>query len=288
MNLYSVLINRELVRREFEARNVDDPQRVNQLSIAGGFIPGSRLVSTVVTQQIARREAEDATAAAPAPTVPTPAPTPAPTPGTTPTPTTLVDVPEVIGLSRKQAEDKLTQFGLTVQTVGARSDEPIDMVVNQEPAPPATVQTGTPVLLVISQGVVVPGVTGKPAAEARKTLEDRGFVVPEPKSEASTTVNEGLVIKQEPAADATTSFGGEVTLTVSVGQGVQVPDVVFKPVEEANKTIKERGLVVAHNEEQNPGVNRGYVFKQEPESNTMVAAGSKVTLTVSTGSPSAK
>jgi serine/threonine-protein kinase len=84
-------------------------------------------------------------------------------------------------------------------------------------------------------------VRGIAAGAAQAQLEALGFVVTQ-QEEASTSVAEGLVIRSEPDTSAPT--GSEVTLVVSLGDVVTVPDVFQVAVQDAVAQLEEAGLVV--------------------------------------------
>ncbi|MFC8734610.1 Stk1 family PASTA domain-containing Ser/Thr kinase [Luteimicrobium sp. NPDC057192] len=92
-----------------------------------------------------------------------------------------VTVPQVKGSSQADAVSALKTSGLVPQVRKQFSDDvPEGTVVSQDPQQSTTLHRGDTVHLVVSKGpemVVVPSVTGKHTAEAKKLLEDKGFKV---------------------------------------------------------------------------------------------------------------
>ena len=92
-----------------------------------------------------------------------------------------IDVPTVNGLGIDAATAAITAAGLTPKRVDdANSDTvPAGQVMTQQPAG-GTLFRGQPVEITVSKGPVmvpVPGVVGRPVAEAEKALTDLGFTV---------------------------------------------------------------------------------------------------------------
>lgn len=133
--------------------------------------------------------------------------------------------------------------------------------------------------------VPVPDVVGMAEADAVSDLTDAGFVTKRTQA-ASTEVEAGNVISTDPGAGTNAEKGSTVEVVVSAGPDtVSVPDVSGQTADEATKTLTDLGLVVNPVQEQdnNPAFDRGEVTKTDPAAQSPVAAGSSVTLFVSTG-----
>lgn len=148
-----------------------------------------------------------------------------------------VEVPNVVGMSRSDAESAVTAAGLAVGTTWwSPSDTvPTGDVVSQDPTAGTLVGAGSEVELTISQGpdssgtVVVPDVTNLAQTDAQSALVGVGLVVGTVGSAASDTVPAGHVISQDPAGGATVSGGAAVDLVVCGGSqpvGPAVPGAV--------------------------------------------------------------
>lgn len=92
-----------------------------------------------------------------------------------------LDMPQTVGVTRAEAEQVLSDLGLSVTVTEEFSDAvPEGSVISQIPAVGSTLYRGDPVSLVVSKGpeeVVVPDVSGRTSAEATTILEEAGFTV---------------------------------------------------------------------------------------------------------------
>ena len=121
-----------------------------------------------------------------------------------------VTVPDVRQQPVAEARRELEERGLKVVEERANSGEvPVDVVIDQDPAPDAEVDEGSEVTLTVSVGVeqiTVEDVVGATFDEARERLEDQGFKV-ERHEEASAAVESGRVVRTEPAGGAPAAEG---------------------------------------------------------------------------------
>lgn len=151
----------------------------------------------------------------------------------------LSNVPAVIGMQLQQARQAIVTGDLVVGGVTTRKDrEPAGRIIDQDPKP-GTVRAGELVNLVVSEGPAIldlPPVTGKPEAEAQKTLTDLGFVVAtDPVFDAAAP---GTVLGQDPAAGQKLAQGAPVRLRVSKGRApFAMPDVKGRPCSEARTQL---------------------------------------------------
>ena len=201
-------------------------------------------------------------------------------------------VPQLTGLSQQDAEAAIVAAGLTV---GEVSDTPTlavapGTVVDQSPAASTKVEEESPVDVSVSAVPTanVPDVVGKTLSDASATLADEGLLVGATSYVYDSKVKAGLVKSQDPAADTDTHVGAAVALTVSKGpQTGQVPNVVGLSEADAKTTLEGAGFKVTTTKAANADVPAGDVVSQSPAAGTVVAAGSTVTISVSTGPPPA-
>jgi serine/threonine-protein kinase len=112
--------------------------------------------------------------------------------------------------------------------------------------------------VVISRGqqtVAVPDLKGQSYERAAATLRELGLVA-ERKDVPSRNVAEGLVIDQEPLGGNDVRPGSTVTLVVSLGDVVLVPDLFGVNVEEARKQLTDAGFVVNVNGQTKEQINK--------------------------------
>jgi serine/threonine-protein kinase len=131
------------------------------------------------------------------------------------------------------------------------------------------------------QQVTVPGVLGEQASEARALLERRGFEVVT--TELETCDDPNTVIEQDPPSGADAEEGSEVTLTVSLGQSVRVPQTRGLEQTEAVKRVRNADLLVDTRTQPSRDAPAGRVLSSDPAAEEEVRCQSTVTLTVSKG-----
>jgi beta-lactam-binding protein with PASTA domain len=194
-------------------------------------------------------------------------------------------VPDVIGLKSAVAAQQIHDKHLNVTPVTGQSKRPPNVVFAQAPGAGTQLKHGQTVTISISSGqIAVPNVTSQPLQKAQTTLTDAGFGA-QVKRVASSRPKD-IVIAQSPAAGVTAAAGTTVQLTVSSGaKPVVVPQVVGQTQGSAVNALTGAGLKPALH---NVGSSKpaGIVVAQKPPAGKEVDKGSKVTLNVSTGTPS--
>jgi len=124
-----------------------------------------------------------------------------------------VDVPDVIGMSRVEARDLLTDQGLEVNVSRTVDDADRGEVIDQDPVDGTTLYKGDEVDLVVSKGpplVTVPNVFGYDQNSAIAQLEAAGFVVDVQQAEGYVGFNR--VSAQTPAGSELAPQGSTVTI----------------------------------------------------------------------------
>lgn len=247
-----------------------------------------------------------ATTTLPRTTTPTRTRTPTVTATATPTPTltaTATAVPSVtlatslLGRTERELLDELQRLQLTPFAAPPRNDDavPEDNVVEIVPLPGTPVAQGSTITYTLSLGplaIPVPDLKGVILAAAESQLRGLGFdVVIEETPDA--VVPAGRVIDQVPSgAGRKLPKGASVTLFVSVGNKVRVPNIYLKPVREARVLLEQAGLRIYVVDCQNAGragaeAGRppGTVISSIPASGTLVDPGSSVVLGVRSDLP---
>ena len=195
-----------------------------------------------------------------------------------------VTVPNVVGKKSSTAVKSIEEKGLTV-TVKEENNDSVEArnVIRQSPAAKKEVDNGSTVTIYVSKGknsVTIPSVTGKPSADAKSALEEKGFNV-KITEQYSDTVEKGKVISQSPSSNSSLTKGSTVTIYVSKGiQPVTVPNVVGKTSSTASSSLSKLGLKVKTQEEYSTSVAKGNVIKQSPSANASVNKGDTITITV--------
>ena len=198
-----------------------------------------------------------------------------------------VAVPDVTGLTLEAAGLALEQASLLYTTLEDCSDTtPAGSVAAQAPEPGSLVPPASTVALVVSTGpcpVTVPNVLGLEEDAALAALREASLLY-EVLQDCSDTVPAGQVAAQDPAGGAVVPPGTTVTVTVSVGMCVTVPDVTGLPVLNAALQLDEAGLTLGTRTDDCDGsVPQGQVRAQDPAAGSRVLAGTAVNISVSTG-----
>lgn len=201
-------------------------------------------------------------------------------------------VPNVIGLSLKDAEARLRRAGLVARfgTPKESSDDP-DIVLSQKPGGEKRIGPGCPVELIASiheKLFEVPNFVGRTKDQAFQQLLpflgrfSRGDVTLVESNEAP-----GTVVRQNPEAGTRVRRGTRINLFVSRpnpdGEGQNtavVPDVNGLTLAQAKAQIEKAGLKVGKVGNQ-VGQTNGLVMSQDPAAGTAVPLGTAVNLVIS-------
>ncbi len=206
---------------------------------------------------------------------------------------TEVSMPNVVGMSKEDAERTLDEKDLTmvVDREEYSSEYDAGIVTWQSESPRKTIKAGREIRVVISKGeekIPVPALKGQDRDQAEVMLKNKGLDVGSVGDEYSDIVSEGYVARQEPEANAEVAKGSKVNIWLSKGpepKKVIVPEVVKNSTEDAINKLKAAGLKVDENFTYQPSDTEyeGTVIDQDPDANTEVQEGSTVKLTVSQG-----
>jgi eukaryotic-like serine/threonine-protein kinase len=199
----------------------------------------------------------------------------------------LAVIPEVTGESVAEATERLEVLGFRVEDQ-ARYDEAVaeGAVIRVQPKAGTELEVGTIVTIFRSLGpppVAVPTVEGRLQRDARRMLEDEGFVVEGVKQRFHAKIPVGHVISRQPA-DAELPAGSEVTLIVSKGpKPVPIPEVRGMTQEKAVADLDAKGFDVLVEETFSGKIDRGRVIGTDPANGSDLQPGETIVLTVSLG-----
>lgn len=199
-----------------------------------------------------------------------------------------VKVPDVTGLSYKQAATALLKKGLKVEKEEAYSDKvKAGFVISQNPAAEAEVKKGATVYLTVSKGselIKVPNLIGQSLSQANLTLDRLKLNVRNISRDYSDTIAEDLIILQRPEAGTKVKKGSFVDLVLSKGpHPIKVPDLIGKTVAEAQSILASRGLTMRRQDEFNEQMEAGRIIRQDPSAGVSAVRGEAVTVIVSKG-----
>jgi serine/threonine-protein kinase len=199
----------------------------------------------------------------------------------------IIEVPNVAGLTERQAIERLEEAGFEV-TTSFRANEtvPEDRAVGTEPADGTPLQTGASVTLIVSKGsnrVEVPSVVGlsdESALSAVSAVDLNGNVV-----QRDDDAPAGQVVGQSPGAGQLVKPGTPVTIFVSSG-AISVPDVIGDLRKTAVTTIKKGGFTPQITESPTDDPSQvGRVTAQFPPAGSRGQRGDVVSITVGTSPP---
>ncbi len=155
-----------------------------------------------------------------------------------------VEVPNLLGLDRVQAQASLQQVGLTLSpdqgTQVAQDDKDIGKVLVQDPTAGGRIAKGKSVAITVGvapETVGVPDVVGTSMDQAQRNIVVAHLIATV--QEVDSTAPKGQVLKQNPGGGNTVKAGATVTLTVSRGNQIQMPDLHgLTPTQAQNALIK--------------------------------------------------
>ena len=137
------------------------------------------------------------------------------------TPKGALEVPNVEGLTEREARNRLAEAGFEV---GVRyregSEREAGRVLAQSVSGAKEAQKGSKILLTVAEGPQVariPNLVGLSYPEAENKLEESGFLLGGVEEASSDTVPAGVIMKQDPPAGTSLEPNSYVYLTTSVG-----------------------------------------------------------------------
>ena len=203
-----------------------------------------------------------------------------------------VEVPDVGGLSFKEARDLIEAEGLVVGDVTrVESEEEEGTVLDQDPAAGTEVDVDSPVDLELAQSpvVIVPDVINQSEDSAVAELERAGLTA-SVDSAPSNEVDEGLVITQDPSPGAEVEPGDTVVILVSEGPEAQsMPNVVGQDGDEAQAQLEGEPYLLDVSVEETlceEAVPPGRVCDQDPAPGTEVEPGDSAVIYIQEGEAS--
>ena len=194
-------------------------------------------------------------------------------------------VPELDGLAREAAEERLVAAGLAT-AVTARHDElrTEGTVVATSPQAGQQVDRGTPVEVTVSAGpapVPVPDLAGVSVRHAHGVARDARFAVEVDARRTDPHVPAGAVLEQRPAAGERATPGTVVRVVLSEGRAVRaVPDVTGLSLAAARTSLQDDGWDVREHRVPVPlpAGDAARVLHQSPAAGTPLLEGTRVEL----------
>ncbi len=187
-----------------------------------------------------------------------------------------VSVPDVKGLEEDVAVQKLEDAGFAADVSYTYVDSDAGKVLSQGTQAGTREAKGSSVSLEVGKARTIPDIIGKTKDEAASALSDIGagtihYVYQRSDSDA------GTVLAVDPDVGTTISAGDTVTLTVA--QGYEVPDVIGMTKDAAVSTLSQSGLV-AKVVYVDADRTAGTVDSTDPAAGTQVSSSTVVTVRV--------
>ena len=195
-------------------------------------------------------------------------------------------VPDVQGLPRAEAEDKLQAAGFKPKVEEVTSaDVKKGVVIDTSPPQGSLIERGSSVTVRVSTGpeqVEVPDVVGETEENARSAIEAAGLRVGKVTDEETADEDPGTVLEQSPAKGKTVAKDSAVKLTVAKAPpDVTVPDVVDEAEDEAQRMLEEAGFEVrVRDQTVTDSAQDGLVLEQSPQGLEKRPKGSPVRIVV--------
>jgi beta-lactam-binding protein with PASTA domain len=201
-----------------------------------------------------------------------------------------VAVPDLGGMNEVDARHVLDTLGLQFQLGGTKASKLTpNTVLSQNPEPGTIVKHGRRVYLVLSVGavrVLVPDLRGHTQREAQFMLDRAGFKLGSVTSDSSSQFPQNVVMSQSIAPNIMATTGIPISIVVSAGVPsageISVPNLVGKPLPEAQRIISNSGFVLGRITFQpSTRLVPNTVLEQYPRGNETAVKGSHIDLFVS-------
>lgn len=198
---------------------------------------------------------------------------------------TELKVPDLKGLSYKEAKTLLSEMGLQISKGDEVDSDSVTegLIASQYPSAKTKVDKGDIITVNISKGkkdAVVPklvGTTFTSESDVSATLSKYGYKLGKVSYEESYETP-GTIIKQSPDAGTTAEKKTTVDIVISKAKSkATVPNLNGMTYDQAESALQSLGFSVGRvTEEENNGFTAGTVFKQYPAANSEYQTGSTV------------
>ncbi len=142
------------------------------------------------------------------------------------------------------------------------------------------------IILVMSVGCVpkikIPDFAGKEAETVKAAIEEKELIA-KLEYEFSNEYRKGLVTRTSPAADAVVEKEAEITIYVSKGPSVTIPDLAGVDETSAVASVSGKKLLPIVEYEYSDDYQKGNVIRTKPAAGSVVEEDTRVTIYVSKG-----
>lgn len=212
------------------------------------------------------------------------------------------EIPDLTGFTLEEAQKYLVACGFEVSSVQSYDNAVCEnCVIAQSFVAGTMAEIGETVTLTVSMGyspdysvdteemIILPELTGKTYQEALELAAESGFTVYAESRMTSAEAEKDTVITQSIDSGTRIKKGNSVGLVVSLGEKVfKMPDLLYQEEEIAKTALAVMSVPTEIRYEASDEVAAGLVALQSVDAGTVLDAGAKVILTVSTGSAAVK
>lgn len=200
--------------------------------------------------------------------------------------TKVVKVPSILGMDYDEAKKLLADFKLfpAIDEEVYNSSIPENQIMGQNPLANTEAHQGDTIYVTVNRGTqtfYVPDVFEMTLERALSELENAGLQVTTKEAQDAEHAP-GVVIQQSLKPGTEVTYGTQITITVSSGFKVKVPDLTGKRSAEAQKTLVNAGLAAPITTEASDSVAKDRVITHDYIGEE-VEIGTTITLVVSSG-----
>lgn len=197
----------------------------------------------------------------------------------------VVSVPNLVHMTMDNAIAELSKQDLEGIVVERRFDPIVESgrIIIQDPLPETRVKTGRIVNLTVSLGpetIRVPFLIGINAEKAELIVKRLGCTIKTVEHQHSDTIAANTIIATVPVAETEMKKGDGITLIVSKGAVLKMPNLSGMTMEQAQPMLDSLELILGDVKEVEGSGTAGTVIVQNPAPEHVVERGDTVTLMI--------
>ena len=197
----------------------------------------------------------------------------------------IIQVPNVIHMSLENAVKELEKHDLEGIVVERRFDPIVEQghIIIQDPLPETRVKTGRIINLTVSLGpetIRVPFLVGIDVDKAEMIIKRLGFIQEVTDFQHSDTIPANKVIATIPVAETEMQKGDAITLIVSKGPILKMPNLSGMTIEAVQPMLDSLKLELGEIKEVEGSGEKGSIIVQNPAPDQTIQPGDTVTLMI--------
>ncbi len=215
-----------------------------------------------------------------------PPPAPVPVPLTPPVEPEKIPTPPIREEPTRESSEPMTWILLAVAIIAVIGLIPLwgTVISRMYPNKPSTNPITTPATATPQPGqmVNVPNLIGLSAPQAQRLAEGMGLVLTVTGEKENNESLPGSVLEQDPRPGARTPVNSTINVILAAGRTFTMPQVTEYSLDMIRPQLETQGLLVTVDETWS-AAPAGRIVNQNPPANTLIRAGTTITLTVSGG-----